>query len=244
VSAGHQANGDLSQAELDSLLDHALADPRVKKRLARSFKLNCDYDIALLGSSSIGGWTVYLDRHLRFKNWPYGVIPVKYKRLDVKPGLIRHERLEVILEDVFGWPYLPLAHFTAQHWEERLYKSKGFDPKEVESAFRPFIKKDSLERIIRSPTDLDQRPLLAPPRSTKIIERVNETAQKEKRTHESVKYEEKSTHKGQKCELCRHFIEARYGGPACAGVKSPIQSEAYCRRFAAGKLGDTSEGLG
>ncbi len=238
MSAGHQANGDLSQAELDSLLDHALADTRVKKRLARSFKLDTSYDIALLGSSAIGGWTVYFDRHLRYRNWPYGVIPVRYRRLDVKPGLLRHERLEVILEDLFGWPYLPLAHFVAQHWEERDYKAKGFDPAEVENAFKPFIKADSLERIIRSPTDLDQRPLLAPPRSTKIIERVNATSQKEKRTHESVKYEEKTTHPGQRCGLCRHFIQNTYGGPACVGVQSVVDEGGWCKRFSAGKLGE------
>ena len=195
----------------------------------------------MLGSSAIGGWTVFLDRHLKFRNWPYGTIPVQSRRVDVRPGLIRHERLEQACEDILGWPYI-LAHQVAQHFEEKLYRAKGFDPAAVEKAFKPFLKTDSVERIIRSPTDLDQRPLLAPPRSTKIIERVNATAQKEKRTHRSVKYEEKSTHNWQRCGLCRHFIESMYGGPACSGVQSPVVSSGWCRRFVAGKLGDKPEG--
>jgi hypothetical protein len=199
--------------------------------------LDTSHDIALLGSSSIGGWVVYLDRHLRYKNWPYGVIPVHYRRLDVKPGLIRHERLEVILEDVFGWPYLPLAHFVAQHWEERYYKSKGFDPAEVENAFKPFIARDAVEKIIKTPTILDKRPLLAPPQDTKILARIKVAEQKEKRTHELVKYEEKSTHTGQNCGKCARFIHPKYGGPACEGVQDMIAEGGWCKRYLAGTLG-------
>ncbi len=237
VSAGHAGKHDLSQAELDSLLDHALADPKIKARLARGYRLDTDHDIALLGSSAIGGWTVYFDRHLRYKNWPYGVIPVNYRRLDVKPGLIRHERLEQACEDSFGWPY-HLSHLVAQQWEHRYYKAKGFDPADVERGFRPFIKSDSLERITKTPTDLDQRPLLAPPRSTKIIERVNATAQKEKRTHELVRYVENSIKPGQRCGGCRRFIQPAFGGPACTGVMSPIDSAGWCRRYLSGSLGE------
>ena len=237
MSAGHHGVRDLSHAELDTLLKFALAHPAVKKRLARGYRLDVDHDIALLGSSAIGGRTVYFDRHLKFRNWPYGMIPVQSRRLDVRPGLIRHERLEQAAEDELGWPYI-LAHQVAQHFEEKLYIAKGFDPAAVEKAFKPFLKSDALERITKSPTDLDQRPLLAPPRSTKIIERVNATAQKEKRTHESVKYVEKSAKPGQRCELCKHFVNAIYGGPACTGVQSPVNEGGYCRRFVAGKLGE------
>jgi hypothetical protein len=242
MSAGHKGYHDLSQSELDSLLAFALADVGVKKRLTRGFDLDVDHDIALLGSSAIGGWTVFFDRHLKYRSWPYGTIPVQSRRLDVRPGLIRHERLEQACEDAIGWPYI-LAHQVAEHYENKYYASKGFDPAAVENAFKPFIKASSLERIIRSPTDLDQRPLLAPPRSTKIIERVNATAQKEKRTHELVKYEEKSTHTGQRCDKCVHFVSKIYGGPACVGVQSVIDASGWCRRYRAGKLGDKPEGI-
>jgi hypothetical protein len=238
MSGGHHGKHDLSAAELDDLLDEALANPKIKRRLAQPYTLVTDYDIALLGSSSIGGRRVFLDRHLKYRNWPYGIIPVRFKRLDVKPGLIRHERLEQFLEDELGWPYLPLAHPVAQHWEERDYIAKGFHPRDVEVAFRPYIKHDEAERIVKSPTDLDMRPLMAPPRSTRIIDRINETSAKEKRPHESVGYVDKSTRANQHCGKCSMFIAPKYGGPACTLVQSPIVETGWCRRFRAGKLGD------
>ena len=237
MSAGHHGVRDLSHAELDTLLKFALAHPAIKKRLARGFRLDVGHDIALLGSSAIGGWTVYFDRHLKFRNWSYGTIPVQSRRLDVRPGLIRHERLEQACEDCLGWPYI-LAHQVAEHYENIYYASKGFDPAAVERGFIPFIKSDALERITKTPIDLDQRPLLAPPRSTKIIERVNATAQKEKRTHESVKYVAKSEIAGKNCAGCKRFVATIYGGPACIGVQSPVNEGGYCRRFVAGKLGE------
>lgn len=240
MSAGHRHAHKLTDAELDDLLDEALANSKVKKRLSRGFTLVTDYDIALLGSSSVGGLNVYLDRHLRYKNWPYGVIPVRFARLDVKPGLIRHERLEQACEDELGWSY-DLAHPVAQHYEERLYKAKGFDPRAVEKAFKPFIKADEHERIVKSPTDLDMRPLLAPPPDTAIIKRVRETANKEKRAHESVGYVEKSVRDGQQCSKCAMFIQPEYGGPGCTGVKDDIVPGGWCRRFARGVLGEIVE---
>lgn len=241
MSAGQYGVRELSHAELDSLLEHALADPGVKKRLARGFRLDVEHDVALLGSSAIGGWTVFLDRHMKFRNWPYGIIPVQSRRLDSRPGLIRHERLEQACEDCLGWPYL-LAHQVAEHFENRYYASKGFDPAAVERAYRPFIKSDALEKIVKTPTDLDKRPLLAPPQDTKILERIKAAEQKEKRTHESVKYEEKSMHTSKNCGKCAMFIQPMYGGPACVGVQDSIASGGYCRRFRAGKLGEQSEG--
>lgn len=237
MSGGHHAKHDLTQFELDDLLDEVLGNPKIKARLAKPYKFLADYDIALLGSSSIGGEHVYGDRHLREGKGPYGVIMVKGKKLNVVPDLIRHERLEQALEDVLGWPYDKLAHPVAQHWEERGYARKGFDPKDVEVAFRPFIKHDEHERITRSPTDLDMRPLLAPPKSTALIAHVNETAQKEKRPHSMVGYVIESKMPNQRCGKCAMFIEPEFGGPACVGVQSPIVAGGWCRRFKAGSLG-------
>lgn len=238
MSSAHHRPHDLKPKELDDLLDEALADPRIKHRLSRPYKLVTSYDIALLGSSSVGGRNVYLDRHLKGAGMPYGVIPVKGKRLDVKPGLIRHERLEQALEDIFGWSYLPLAHNVAQRWEERDYRAKGFDPKDVEAAFKPFIKADAVEKIERTPTDLDQRPLYAPPKSDKLIAHVNATAQKEKLPHQGVAYVDKSPSTKRQCGKCAMFVEGEYGGPLCTLVKSPIVAGGYCRRFVPGKLED------
>lgn len=235
MSGGHHAPSDLTPSELDDLLDEALANPKIKSRLARSYSLICDYDIALLGSSSVGGAHVYLDRHLRESRGPYGLIYVKRKKLNVVPGLIRHERLEQALEDELGWPY-KLAHPVAQHWEERDYIAKGFYPADVEASFQPFIKHDERERITRSPTDLDMRPLLSPPKSTTLIAHINDTAQKEKRPHPVVGYVRESRRENQACGKCSMFIKPVYGGPACTLVQSPIVEGGWCRRFKAGAL--------
>lgn len=237
--SGHQHRTKLSSAELDDLLDEALADPKIKKRLARGFNLVTSFDIALLGSSSIGGFNVYLDRHLRFKDWPYGILPVRFKKLDTKPGLIRHERLEQALEDEFGWGY-DLSHAVAQQWEERYYRAKGFDPEAVERMFEPYIKHDEVERIVKTPLDLDMRPLLAPVRSTAIIKRIEEAAQKEKTPQKVVAYTNKAHMQNQRCALCWKFVDPKYGGPGCVKIQSPIVAGGWCRRFERGKLEERS----
>ena len=237
MSSGHRHEHKLSRKELDDLLDEALAHPKVKRRLARPAELVTRYDVPLLGSSSVGLERVYLDQHLRYHDWPYGVLPVQGRRLDVKPGLMRHEKLEPILEDELGWPYLPLAHPVAQHWEERDYIRKGFDPAKVERAFRPYIKADAHERIKRCPTDMDLRPELSPPVDRELIKRIKAAQQREKRTQASVGYVAKSETPGQRCGKCVMFLEPKYGGPDCTLVKSEITETGWCRRFKAGKLG-------
>src|SRR6266446_6122360 len=140
MSAGHHhREHDLEPAELDDLLAEALANRKVKARLAKPWNLSIAYDIPLLGSSAIGGGTVYLDRHLRNNGGgPFGILPLEGRAIDVKPPLIRHERLEQAIEDELGWPY-KLAHPVAQHWEEKLVKAKGFDPKAYERMLEPYI---------------------------------------------------------------------------------------------------------
>lgn len=54
----------------------------------------------------------------------------------------------------------------------------------------------------------------------------------QKFTHEEVGYENHSTHVGQQCVGCKHFIPARGGQPTgCEGVQRPIQISAWCHRF-------------
>jgi hypothetical protein len=54
-------------------------------------------------------------------------------------------------------------------------------------------------------------------------------AEKEKLSHAAVDYEHPSTHPGEFCGKCRHYIEGN--PPACAGVKSPILPMDWCHRF-------------
>lgn len=176
MSRGHTHAHDLSKAELDDLLAEALANLKVKRRLARPFKLDHTYDIALLGSSAVGGGTVYLDRHLRAKGKPFGILPLQGRWIDVKQPLIRHERLEQTLEDELGWPYEPIAHPVAEHWEEQLVKKMGFDPKAYERMLEPLIKADEVEKLQRIPTDLDLRPLMSDsePEDKTILKHIRE----------------------------------------------------------------------
>lgn len=238
MSSGHHRSHELPQSELDELLNEALAHQKVKRGLAQPFTLVTDFDVPYLGSSSIGGKKVFLDRHLKYRDWPYGILPLQFRKIDVRPPLIRHERLEEILENELGWSYFKYAHPVAQHYEERLVKRLGFDPKDYEKMLRPFIKADEHERLKKVPADMDLRPEMAPPKSVSLLARIKEVTQKEKRTHETVKYEEISTHRGQKCELCRHFIPVPFSGPACVGVQDDVVGGGWCKRFSAGKLGE------
>lgn len=240
MSRGDRRHHDLSGREMDRLLDDVLANPAIKARLARPYRLLTIYDIALLGSSSIGGAHVYLDRHLRENGQPYGVLKIKGRPFDIRAHLVGHERLEQAIEDVLGWPYLMLAHPLATHAENRSVTMRGGDPVAYEAALKPFIKADESERITKTPSDLDMRPLMAWG-DDKVIAQVKAVAQKEKRDHASVGYVGQSQRSGQQCSKCAMFIAEKYVGPACTGVQSPIAPDGWCRRFKVGKLDDPGD---
>lgn len=163
MSAGHRGRErKLSLADCKIIFQEAKSDPKFKERMARPYRLSTEDDIPLLGSSSKGGKTVYLDRHLRYQNKPYGLIPVNGKLMNVKGPLIEHERVEQALEDIYGFAYEP-AHEVATFAEHRIVEFMGFDPEAYEKALKPYIKADEHERIERVPSDLDIRPELAPP---------------------------------------------------------------------------------
>ena len=231
MSSGHHLKSELNATELNDLLDEALADPRVKALLAKPVRIDVKHDIPLLGSSAIGWRVIYLDRHLHFRDWPYGFVPVDERRLDVREGLKRHEKLEPILENLYDWPY-NIAHQVAQHYEERDYERRGFDPRDVEKAFAPYIRADEREPLKDVPPDLDLRPMLHDP---KLLERTKESQDRQKRDHASVGYVAESK-TNQRCASCKKFIADKYGGPACIGVKSPIDPMGWCRRFERGAL--------
>ena len=235
MSAGHKTTHTLTTAELEDLLDHALADPRVKARLARPYRLVTDKRIPLLGSSSVGGLNVYLDQHLRYSGAAFGVLPVKGRWLDTKPGLIRHERIEQIVEDIFGWPYMPIAHPVATVFEHRDYRQQGFEPADVEAVFASYIRAAEREPLGKGvPTDIDLRPALHDP---ELLERIRVSQQEQKRAQASVGYVDSSKFPNQRCELCQMFIKPVYGGPACTGVRGPINPGGWCKRFFRGVLG-------
>jgi hypothetical protein len=172
MSSGHRGREKtLSLAERKDIFQEAKSDPKFDKRMARPFRLSTEYDIPLLGSSSKDGSTVYLDRHLRYRNNPYGLIPVNGKLMNVKFPLIEHERVEQALEDIYGLKY-EQAHEVATFAEHRIVEFKGFDPDDYEKALEPYIKADDHERLVRIPPDLDIRPELAPPVDKALLARL------------------------------------------------------------------------
>lgn len=228
MSTGHHHKHDLTSSELDDLLDEVLSNRLVKAELRRPFKVITTEDVPLVGSSGVGWINIYFDRHL-----PVSALPLPNgKTHNVRGGLIRHERLEPILENLFGWPYAKLAHPVAQHWEERLYIEQGVDPRLVERGFKPFIKADEHEKIKKVATDLDMRPMLD---DKKLMEHVKAAQDKEKLPHERVMYIDQSR-TSQKCEKCSMFVSEKYGGPSCTLVKSPILPSGWCKRFDRGAL--------
>ena len=154
MASGHTSKGDRSRAELDDMLAYVMANPKIRRRLAQPFTLSRKFDIALLGSSATDGKTVYLDRHLPVS------VKVGKRPMNVTQPLIRHERLEQAIEDIYGWPYI-LAHDIAEHWEEQLVTQMGIDPKAYEKALEPWIKKDEHAKVTKVPADLDLRPVLS-----------------------------------------------------------------------------------
>lgn len=58
---------------------------------------------------------------------------------------------------------------------------------------------------------------------------MNEKPESEKITHAAAGYEFPSSHAGERCSGCMHFISAV--PPRCEGVESPIQRDAWCRRY-------------
>ena len=233
MSAGHYHHKHgLTRSELDDLLDEALANAKIKARLAKSFKLDTGHDIPLLGSSSVGGGTVYIDRHLRHGHLPFGFLMVDGRQLNTKHGLIRHERLESACEDILGWPY-KIAHPVAQHFEERDYSWRGFNPKEVEAAFSPYIRADEREPLKKVPVDLDLRPMLY---DAKLLERTRAAQDAQKKPHETVGYVDKSSKPNQQCMSCVMFVKERFAGPACTLVKGKIDPRGWCRRYFRGSL--------
>lgn len=51
----------------------------------------------------------------------------------------------------------------------------------------------------------------------------------DKFTHDDVRYQHPSTHHGEHCSNCVHFIRAV--PPRCQGVRSPIRAEDWCKRY-------------
>jgi hypothetical protein len=142
------SSGDHSHGKgPDHILDAALADPRVRQKLARGAKVDRTHDIPYLGGISRDGRTVYIDRHLPAS--------LKIGRLAINPVpyLTTHERTEHAIMTVLGLKYAA-AHKLATAAEERRVRRAGIDPRAYEAALKPYVKADDVEKLVRVPKDL------------------------------------------------------------------------------------------
>jgi hypothetical protein len=149
MSVGHRyGKPDISQAECERIL----GDPRIKARLAQKPRIDRNYDIPYLAGYSQDGKTIYVDRE-----FPVRGLLVGRRVVNVLPFLVEHEKVEKAVIDVLGKPY-SYAHAVATHAEEKKALAAGYQPREYEKAFEPYIKKDARKRIQRTPADLDLTP--------------------------------------------------------------------------------------
>lgn len=149
MSSGHKVAGHGGLGEAD--LDKVLRDPKIQKALGQRLKFDFSWDIPYLAGYSKDGKTIFIDRHLP------KILKIGKKHLWVVPPLARHEHLEKTLEDLYGYEY-PAAHQLATLYEERLVKNMLGTIKGYESALKPYIKADEVEKLIRAPKNLDLKP--------------------------------------------------------------------------------------
>ena len=133
------------------LLDAALADPKVRQKLARGIKIDKTHDVPYLGGISRDGRTVYIDRHLPPS------LKIGGKSINPVPFLAVHERTEHAIMTTLGLKYAA-AHKLATAAEERRVNAAGIDPGEYEKALQPYIKADAVEKLKKVPKDLFMGP--------------------------------------------------------------------------------------
>ena len=88
-------------------------DPRFKKRMDQSVKIDKNYDIPYVAGYSKNGKTVYIDRHLTTMD----------DDTDITPYLIVHEKTEKALIDIFGLTYQAAHHIAMQQEKEAVLKA-------------------------------------------------------------------------------------------------------------------------
>jgi hypothetical protein len=159
----------------DHEVDQALAHPAIRRRLARTPRVDRTWDIPYLGGYSEDGRTIFLDRHLPYE-FVYRGRPPPYPSA-LKAGLDRflilHEEVEKALIDELGAKYAH-AHEVATRAEENAVRAAGIEVPWYRKTLKPYIKADAIERLLRVPRNLDMAPYRAPPVSEPLLRRIAE----------------------------------------------------------------------
>lgn len=158
--------------------DALLHEPWFQLALERPYAVVISYDLPYVGGSAVFNWrlnprsytdppplwSIYVDQHA------YPII----RDAGLLPGLVMHERVEGILLE-HGWTYNEepfAAHMIASVAEGRVNLARGILPDEADRIYRPLIKADQHERLVRVPPDLHMEPYLAPPVDGRLVARM------------------------------------------------------------------------
>lgn len=224
MSSGHAHHG----VKLgDHEVDQALANPSVRRQLARTPRFDRSWDVPYLGGYSVDGRTVYLDRHLP-KTLIYRGAKHGYP-VDIDRFLILHEEVEKALIDQLEFSYAH-AHEVATRAEENAVRAAGIEVGWYRKALKPFIKADARERLLRVPNELDMTPYRAPPMSEPLLKRIA-AAQKDPGAPGKIKPAEAHYgpgHAHSHCALCAHFRAPN----RCDVLQGSVQPNGWCEYFA------------
>jgi hypothetical protein len=201
MSSGHRHRGvSLGDHEVDQ----ALAHPEVRRRLARTPRVDRSWDIPYLGGYSEDGRTIFLDRHL-----PRG-FAYRGRQVDLDRFLILHEEVEKALIDELYFKYAH-AHEVATRAEENAVRAAGINVPWYRKTLAPMIKADALERLLRVPGKLSMKPYKAPPVNESLMRRIGH-AQRHPAPPGKVKPAEAQYgpgHAQSRCGLCAYFTAPR-----------------------------------
>jgi hypothetical protein len=208
----------------DHEVDEALANPAVRRRLARLLRVDQSWDIPYLGGYSEDGRTIFLDRHLP-KRFRY-----RGREVDLDRFLIVHEEIEKALIDELDFKYAH-AHEVATRGEENAVRLAGIDVPWYRRVLRPFIKADEAERLLRVPRAMDLTPYRAPPVDEGLLGRIRKAQDSPsapgKLSYAQAGYHAGSGPHGRHCGICAYFAPEH----RCAVVAGKVNAEDGCDYF-------------
>ena len=152
MSAGdvrHIHRPNANWPSLREVAQRRLSDPRAQLALERDHDIDQSYDIAYIAGISNDLRTLYVDRHFPLHNFDDAG--------DVSDELWLHECGEALFILIWGDHYLQ-AHHMITVVEHDLVVQRGVNWHGYSSSFDLYDKRDTHEKILRSPADLFLRP--------------------------------------------------------------------------------------
>jgi hypothetical protein len=239
MSAGHRhhpAGHPIDQTR-ERELQTLMAQPWFEAAVRAYTIEDCDHDVPYAGGSLTDWRTVVWDRHLcaaiqqgRFLLRGNAIDPRRSGKVhEAIEGAIIHlwERVRQLL----GWPehahkYLT-AHDIGNIAERHAAEHLGWPWDPYQAAWKPFIRLEKHEAIVRPPSNL----LMDAYEGTPIYAHLLKFQRK--LTHEQAGYHQGPGAEGSHCAVCANFIIA--APPDCTKVVPPIAPNDGCDMFEARK---------